>query len=111
MTTTNTPALRSQLAHDPEMRELLELFLSELPKRADAVMNAWRTGEMNTLKRVAHQLKGSCAGYGYPTIGSVASDLENTITVNGPVERIAEDVRELVALCERATAVRKNKAA
>jgi HPt (histidine-containing phosphotransfer) domain-containing protein len=111
MHTRTMPTLRSQLANDPEMRELLELFLSELPKRANAVMHAWQSGELNTLRRVAHQLKGSCAGYGFPTIGSVAGDLENTITVNGPLERIAEDVRELVALCERATGTAASKAA
>lgn len=94
--------LESQLAHDPEMAELLDLFLRELPHRINAVSHAWEAGELATLKRLAHQLKGSCAGYGFPTIGAAAASVETDLAGGAPLEKVAGDVRELVALCRRA---------
>jgi HPt (histidine-containing phosphotransfer) domain-containing protein len=84
------------------MAELLDLFLSELPKRVDSVMNAWETRELNTLRRLAHQLKGSCAGYGFPTIGAAAGRVESTASTNAPLDKLGSEVTELVDLCRRA---------
>lgn len=94
--------LESQLANDPEMTELVQLFLSELPQRIDAVSRAWEERELATLKRLAHQLKGSCAGYGYPSIGAAAASVETDLTGDAPLEKVAKDVDELLALCRRA---------
>jgi HPt (histidine-containing phosphotransfer) domain-containing protein len=100
----HTPShrLESQLAHDPDMAELLELFINELPQRVESVTKAWESRELSTLKRLAHQLKGSCAGYGFPTIGHAAASVESDLAGDAPLERIAADVGELVALCRRA---------
>ncbi|HYE61017.1 MAG TPA: Hpt domain-containing protein [Phycisphaerales bacterium] len=108
---THTKPIQSQLAHDPEMSELLDLFLSELPKRVDSVTSAWRQRELNTLRRIAHQMKGSCAGYGFPTLGQAAADVERTVDQNAPLETIATEVNELVELCQRALQGRGRAAA
>ncbi len=84
------------------MAELLEHFLRELPQRVESVSRAWESRELSTLKRLAHQLKGSCAGYGYPTIGNAAASVESGLAADAPLERVAADVDELVALCRRA---------
>src|SRR5882724_4539610 len=95
----NAP-IRSQLAGDPEMAELIDLFVGELPKRADSVMEAWRSRQLKTLERLAHQLKGSSAGYGFPTIGSAAAKVENCLKLPSPeqvkLDDVAAGVHELI---------------
>ncbi len=105
-----TPGMiRSQHAGDPEMAELIDLFVGELPQRAESVLEAWRSRELHTLQRLAHQLKGSCAGYGFPTIGQAAERVENSLRLRGPaevrLEDLAADIKELIALCHRAAPV------
>ena len=62
----------SQYATDPEMAELVELFITELPARVNALRSAWQAGQVSDVERMAHQLKGSSAGYGFPAIGDAA---------------------------------------
>jgi HPt (histidine-containing phosphotransfer) domain-containing protein len=104
---TTSPVIKSQLANDPEMAELVDLFVGELPKRVESVMQAWRARELESLKRLAHQLKGSCAGYGFPSLGQAAAKVENRILSPSPEEQklaaLGAEVNELIELCKRAT--------
>ena len=105
MTTSNAP-LRSQLANDPEMVELIDLYLGELPKRADCVLEAWRGRQLKRLERLAHQLKGSSAGYGFPTITTAAAKVEDCLKTGSEeqatLSEVAAGVQELIDLCRRA---------
>jgi HPt (histidine-containing phosphotransfer) domain-containing protein len=109
------PPIYSQLADDPDMAELIDLFVGELPKRIATLSEAWRTREFQSLQRLAHQLKGSCAGYGFPSIGTAAAKVEETIR-SKPIEEIKLDelnagLKELIDLCHRASASGAAKAA
>src|SRR5689334_17049933 len=73
------PPLPSDLSGDPEMAELIGLFLAELPKRVESLTQAWRAREFQAVGRLAHQLKGSSAGYGFPAIGTAAARVEDCI--------------------------------
>jgi HPt (histidine-containing phosphotransfer) domain-containing protein len=98
----------SDFAADPEMAELVELFVTELPTRVAALNAAWSGKRLTDLTRLAHQLKGASAGYGFPTIGNAAGALEaglkklDAATAQASVERLAREYRELVDLCDRA---------
>jgi HPt (histidine-containing phosphotransfer) domain-containing protein len=98
--------LRSQLAGDPDMMELIDLFLGELPKRVDSLSRAWNAREWQTLQRVAHQIKGSGAGYGFPSIGAAAAKVEDRVRAvpRGDValEELGAGVRNLISLCHSA---------
>ncbi len=98
----------SQFAADPEMAELVQLFLSELPARIAAMTTAWSGRQISDLTRMAHQLKGAGAGYGFPTIGAAAGTLESGLkkldaaSAQASVDRLAAEFRALVDLCSRA---------
>jgi HPt (histidine-containing phosphotransfer) domain-containing protein len=104
-----TPIL-SQYATDPEMVELIELFLSEMPDRLRALESAWRNAQVPQLTRMAHQLKGSCAGYGFPSIGTAASALEERLrtlqaeATSAQLTRLQSEFNDLIDLCRRASA-------
>lgn len=100
--------VRSHYSGDPDMAELVQLFVAELPKRLEAMESALRGGEVESLFRLAHQMKGAAGGYGFPSISVAAGKLEAMVKCAGApdvaLSAAAESLRELVELCERAVA-------
>ncbi|MCA9287476.1 MAG: Hpt domain-containing protein [Phycisphaerales bacterium] len=104
MSSTHPAQLISEFVDDADMRELVDLFVSELPQRIEAIRGALGTQRYRDLQRLAHQLKGAAGGYGFPTIGAAAGVLEGTLKQNDepPVARLRGEVDALIALCNRA---------
>ncbi|MFO0974473.1 MAG: Hpt domain-containing protein [Phycisphaerae bacterium] len=94
--------LVSTLAGDPEMADLLEMFVAELPDRVRALQAALAASDMTTLQRLAHQLKGAAGGYGFPTITDAARTLEMSVKAQRSVEELRRDTAVLADLCQRA---------
>jgi CheY-like chemotaxis protein len=106
MTSSEKPseALISELAGDGDLADLVEIFVAELPGRVQAFEQACAAADLETLTRLAHQLKGSAGGYGYPSITHAAANLEQSARAGKDVEELTEAVREIAALCRRAQA-------
>lgn len=104
--------LQSEFASDPDMSELIDLFVTELPARVDSIVAAFRSGDADVVKRISHQLKGAAGGYGFPTMGEAASVVERTLKTSAdPQQALAsmtDQVRALVDLCCRAAASSPN---
>lgn len=100
-----TDLVVSELSSDPDMVELVEMFVDELPGKMEALKSALDAGEIDTLKSLSHQLKGSGGGYGFPSITLAAKELENEAAAGQDLEKMAEEIRGLTELCERARAV------
>lgn len=98
----HTEPLVSEMANDPDMTDLIELFLSELPKRVAVLQNAIQSADVATLSRIAHQLKGAAGGYGYPSITIAAARLESSAKAQSNIETLAVQVGEIADLCARA---------
>lgn len=100
--------LRSAYADDPEMTELLEVFCEEMPLRAAALESAARERTWEELQRLAHQLKGAGAGYGFDQLSEVAGELERRVKAlrddECPLESVCADVEALADLCRRVRA-------
>lgn len=100
----------SQLADDPDMVELVEMFVSELPNRVEAVLQHWQNRDLRELRRLVHQLKGSSGGYGFSQLGHAAGRLEMELgtmidcSEQNELEKIKSGVDELVRLCQRVRA-------
>jgi HPt (histidine-containing phosphotransfer) domain-containing protein len=97
----------SDLTNDPDMAELVALFLGEMPARARAVRDSFTARDWTVLTTAAHRLRGSAGGYGFPAIGEAAASLEDALRrergrEEAALERIAAEVDRLAAMCERA---------
>lgn len=64
------------VAEDPEMRDLVEDFVSSLQARLQEFRSAHKSGDFPRLKVLAHQLKGAGGSYGYPDLTQLAADVE-----------------------------------
>ena len=100
--------LQSEFAGDPDMLELIEMFVGELPQRSAALQRAWSQTNLGELQRLAHQLKGASAGYGFPSLGHAAAAGEHTLRscesdyANVAAADLKKQLDELVSLCQRA---------
>lgn len=96
----------SEFSDEPEMLELIGLFVAEMPGWVERIEAAWKRQRLTDLQRLAHQLKGAAGGYGFSVIGDTAAELEGRLEEDEPeeIEEIRELVESLVDLCQRATA-------
>lgn len=93
--------IQSDFADDPQMRELIELFVSEMPEKASRLTDLFDGRQIDDLQRLAHQLRGSAGGYGFGTISDAAAELENAIKSRGELEQMRSQVDQLIDLCQR----------
>jgi len=104
-----TPGLVSQLAgrtrEDPDFACLLDRFVARLQERASAIERTFAEGDYDALVVLAHQLKGTAGGYGFPTIGEAAAGLEASAKARRALDDVADRVRAVAELCRRARAV------
>ena len=95
--------LISDLADDPDLADLVEEFVAELPARVQALEQACADADLDALARLAHQLKGSAGGYGFPSITEVAAELEQRAKATEGIDAVTDALRQLVHLCRSAT--------
>lgn len=105
------PKIVSSLASDPDMAELIELYVAEMPQRAGLIMSAFEQHAWEQLSREAHKIRGSAGGHGFDCIGDAAGAIEDMLRASRgaeeqELERVRAGVDELINLCRRATAGR-----
>jgi histidine phosphotransfer protein HptB len=93
--------VHSSLAGDPELGEIVEMFVGEMPGRVASLLDHLSRKDWDGLRQRAHQLKGAAGSYGFGAVSPCAGRLENIIRDGEPEERIREAVMELADLCAR----------
>lgn len=92
--------LYSSLSTDPDMAELLEMFVSDMPLHVAAMESAVKTEDWSGLQRIAHRLKGSAPGYGFSPVGASAGALELAISYSDR-ETVLKRAERLLFQCRR----------
>lgn len=96
--------LISEFANDPDMIEIIEMFIDGLDERIDSIENAFAQGNYSTVAGIAHQMKGAAGGYGYPTLSEMAFEVERLAKAGGPQEKVQAALGRLIIQCRRAIA-------
>ena len=89
----------SQLACDPEIADIVDMFVSEIPGRVEKMLRQLNEKNWDELQRTAHQLKGSAGSYGFEPLSPSAHRVEQAIRNGEPEETIRQCVVELIDLC------------
>ena len=100
--TTGTEPLYSSLGGDPDLREIVDLFVEEMPGRVATLLAKFQSQDWEGLGCTAHQLKGAAGSYGFQALSPAAGTLEDAIHGNEPEERIRQSLDALIDLCQRA---------
>ena len=88
--------LRSSLASDPDMRDVLKGFVENLPKRVQRLMDLTQKRDLEQLREVLHQLKGAGGGYGFAEITRRAACAEKAIKAQAAIGNITTEIESLV---------------
>jgi len=104
MTRSQADVLYSTLGGDPDLGELVEMFVEEMPDRVADLLNRLNSSDWEGLRRAAHQLKGAAGSYGFTPITPSAARVEEAIRGSQPEEEIRRAAQELVDLCKQARA-------
>jgi signal transduction histidine kinase/CheY-like chemotaxis protein len=94
--------LHSTLSGDPQLAEILPQFVRSLGGRAAALRAAAQRHDLDTLRRLAHQIKGAAGGYGFPLLGEAAERLERAIDEDERSSEIEVLLDDLLSVCGRA---------
>ena len=66
-----------KMVMEEEFPNLMQTFLQESERQYQAAVQAWSERDMETLRRNAHSLKGSCANVGAADLQSSCAKLES----------------------------------
>ena len=102
MPTENKDPIISVFADDPEMSEIVGLFVGELPQRLKRLEGAMKAADTEALRVIAHQMKGAGAGYGFDGISAAGESLEAAIVQDRPIDEIRFHCSALYDICRRA---------
>lgn len=105
LSTSRPERVTSTFASDPDMHELIQEFAADMPFRARELTDLWQRGDRQSLLRMAHQLKGASAGYGFEALGKVAATLEASLKrEDAALESLRNQLDDLVTMCSRVSA-------
>jgi histidine phosphotransfer protein HptB len=94
-------AIYSSLGGDPDLGELVDLFVAEMPERVDLLEKHYEMADWEELRRMAHQIKGAAGSYGFDDLTPAAARLETAIKGQTGEDQITADLLELLDLCRR----------
>jgi HPt (histidine-containing phosphotransfer) domain-containing protein len=91
--------LLSEFHSDPEMSDLVGIFIDSLGERLLQIESAVEHHDFDALERMTHQIAGAAGGYGFPSITVSARKVENMIRNNKKVDSILAAADSLSKLC------------
>lgn len=100
LTQQNGP-IHSALADDPDLYEIVKMFVDEMPSRVDQLISEFKSKNWNGLQQTAHQLKGAAGSYGFAEVTPIAGRLEQNLKQNSPEAEIQRSLMDLIAICRR----------
>ncbi|MEM1422525.1 MAG: Hpt domain-containing protein [Planctomycetota bacterium] len=99
------PPIESAFKDDPDMMELVEMFVDEMGDRIASMESAFGSSDWTALQTVAHQLKGASGGYGFDAVGEAAASLEGVLkSGSDDAATIKNEMDALTDLCRRVSA-------
>ena len=99
-TNEKTP-IYSALGRDPDLAELVEMYVDEMPDRIATLEQAFLSDDQELLQRTAHQMKGAGESYGFKQLTPLAAALECSVRDGDEETAIRNSLEELVDVCRR----------
>jgi HPt (histidine-containing phosphotransfer) domain-containing protein len=94
--------LYSSLGGDPDLGELVEMFVDEIPQRVARMRDCMDEGDTDGLRRTAHQLKGAVGSYGFSQLTPALEHLESLARTGGSaIDELWQALEDVADLCGR----------
>lgn len=87
-----------------EAEALIDFFLAELDQHVRSIEEAYRAGDAEGVRHVAHDLKTAASGLGFPEITKLAGLLEQSLLEEeAALSAAADKVESLIQTCRKAS--------
>ena len=93
--------IRSSLAGDPRMMEIIPAFVERLPAKVHKMLELLERHDLAGLRQVVHELVGTAGGYGFGAVSPLARRTEQAIREGSDFESIAAGIASLIELVRR----------
>jgi HPt (histidine-containing phosphotransfer) domain-containing protein len=90
----------SALGGDPDLADLVDLFVEEIPGRVRAMEEALARLDWEMLRTLTHQMSGAAGSYGFHGLTSYARNLENAACTHNQLAATAA-LEAFAAICRR----------
>jgi len=90
----------SSYAAEADLIDLIATFVGTMPEKQRTMEALFRTGQVDDLRTMAHQLKGSGGGYGFGGLSQMALVLEQACKEND-IDRVGRALDELIGYMDR----------
>jgi CheY-like chemotaxis protein len=94
-------AIYSTADEQPGMTELISQYLEQAKKAARKLEKITGDEGLTELRQVCLSLKGSAAGYGFASVGTLAADVIKALDASRDVRSVSSQVRTLCMMCDR----------
>jgi len=94
------PVVSTLLDEDPDMLDLVEMFVEKLPATIEKIIAAFKEQDMSALKTDVHTLKGTSGNYGYQELFELMKRIEFLI-VTGDRDAIGQILDSMPDYIER----------
>ena len=91
----------STMTDFPEMKKIIDEYVEGLPDEVRKLQGFLDGNDLQQLRRVVHQLRGTGGGYGFDLISDTAEEAENSIRADDAFEKIAMKVNSLIEVIHR----------
>lgn len=95
------PLLYSSLGDDPDLAEIVEMFVEELPRRIEGIVAATQQRNWAEVGRLAHQIKGAGGSHGFDQMTKPAAIVEDLARHGSDDASLESAVATLVDICSR----------
>lgn len=93
--------LVSALARDPDLGDIVALYVSEMPDRIETLRSRVAARDWAGVADFAHQFKGSAGSHGFHQLTPVVRELEFAARELRNEAKIVQTFDTLAALCQR----------
>ena len=99
--TSTSSLIFSSLGDDPDSRDLVDMYVEEMPERISALVATYEAGDYKKLGRLVNQMKGSVGSYGFDQLSPYAAELEVALREAESDEIVYECLRNVIEKCKR----------
>ena len=93
--------IKSSFADDSRIMEIVPQFVAELSPKVRMLIDLLEQNDLPALQGVAHQLLGTCGGYGFDAVSRPARRVEQSIQTDEDLDSITSGVQSLIAVIRR----------
>jgi len=102
--------IKSTLAADPRMQEIIPAFVGRLPGKVRKMLNLLEHHDLVALQKIVHELLGTGGGYGFAPISLSARKAQESIRGGAALEPITSEINSLIDIIRRIEGYDESKA-